>query len=1437
MPAYVLSARLEVAGAKDFIDDLDKATRAARDTSDAFKKLKGLDVAINLRGAKDFDDDATRAALAAYDLDDALEKLKAQSSAISLDGAAKFLRQLDEVQLAIIKAKDYFDEFNRDPIHLDRIAGIETVVADLKDLRQHTESAVTALKKLRELDLNLDVNGADEAIADISRVEEVAMRMVRTFNVLESDPLNLGATGIAELRSDLELADAAAAGLDRSLRGINTAKIREAADETSKLHQIMGNLGRGLAYSAMDRVFDTVADGAADAAREVVAFDEKLKNALSITASGTNLAQLEGEFKSLARSISKDLGTPVSEVAAGFYDLISAGLTMDEVMAGIEPAARFAKGGLIDLEDAVHKGAQAFAIFKNAANEAGGTGYTMQQIFDALAQASNVSQGDIDTFADALTNKAGTAAYNFGQTLETTLGVLAAFHERGVEGKVAGEQYSIVLRDMRIKAIKNAEAFERMGISVFDSSGNMRQLTDIIPDVQQAFAGMNDKMAQAELLGLGFTLRSSNVILSLIGMGDRASYFKDKMLEADGAVDRMVNIQLTSLQSMLDRLRAYSIDLAIVGLDKLFDVGAFLRDTFRPALEAIAPAAEAFARGIGGVASAVGPLVGGAIVAGIQGIATAIEAIGNFASQHLGAVQTFGEFLALIAVGGTAAYLAGPLLAGFSSVMGAAKLSYGAIQTFVVEMLTVKNTGSYLDVLKAGWEGLGDSIRRNPTVAIGLFVAAMAGMANEVRKNQQDAEDWANAIAGAFDTTTLGGMASATLELEKQAVHAREAAKETRGFGDFLKTTADIIPFIDFENTSIDLYDAAKAAEEMARQMRETATESNGVVNALADWASNGQVFGPIVGNVDEVRAKIQELGAASGLAGGEFQISADRLRRIGEANNIDFARPWQEWLPKLYDVAIAQSGVAEALRNVGVSAADADALASTMADSTSDMGDAAGDAAEQFDALTEAIRGMVDGPLQKFASDTSFQGAMADFVETTKEAGLNLDAATESGRKTRDALVGLVDEALNWAEAQATMPDGTKDMGLYAEKVGEAREALINLITPLAGSRDAAEALVNQLGLVPETKDVAIAVNAEGLAEAQAGLDAAATDRNTRITAVADTEIANDTLDGWVQVQRTVGVMTDVSISAANDTLDGWVQTKRATTVITEADVNPAETKVQAVVTAPRTITISTGADTGPADTKLTEVTTRPRVATVLTEAQVAGAEVALAALTTARRVVTFEATDNGSSAGLNAGFDYTARKRDAWVDVTDFGAGAALNAGLDYLARARTAYLDVIVRTYNSDVVRPDGGIAALADGGVVEYYARGGMRESHVAQIAPANTMRVWAEPETGGEAYIPLSPAKRQRSLKVWEETGKRLGVQGFADGGLTQSAARSLGQAATPVVVTVSPGAIQANVSAAVGADPSFLADRIQEAIKPALDEFALDLATTIRRQR
>lgn len=65
----------------------------------------------------------------------------------------------------------------------------------------------------------------------------------------------------------------------------------------------------------------------------------------------------------------------------------------------------------------------------------------------------------------------------------------------------------------------------------------------------------------------------------------------------------------------------------------------------------------------------------------------------------------------------------------------------------------------------------------------------------------------------------------------------------------------------------------------------------------------------------------------------------------------------------------------------------------------------------------------------------------------------------------------------------------------------------------------------------------------------------------------------------------------------------------------------------------------------------------------------------------------------------------------------------------------------------------------------------YANGGI-ENHRAQIARPGAMRLWAEPETGGEAYIPLASKKRGRSTQILRTVADRFGynLTPYANGG-------------------------------------------------------------------
>ena len=126
-------------------------------------------------------------------------------------------------------------------------------------------------------------------------------------------------------------------------------------------------------------------------------------------------------------------------------------------------------------------------------------------------------------------------------------------------------------------------------------------------------------------------------------------------------------------------------------------------------------------------------------------------------------------------------------------------------------------------------------------------------------------------------------------------------------------------------------------------------------------------------------------------------------------------------------------------------------------------------------------------------------------------------------------------------------------------------------------------------------------------------------------------------------------------------------------------------------------------------------------------------------------------------------------------WVNGKHARVTASANTGS---ARSALNALTRPLRTTVTAVVHTVGNVASAVKG---LFHANGGMYERHDPQIAKAGAYRVWAEPETEGEAYIPFARSKRGRSRMIAAQAVQRLGgsVQWFANGGITGAQARMI----------------------------------------------------------
>lgn len=133
---------------------------------------------------------------------------------------------------------------------------------------------------------------------------------------------------------------------------------------------------------------------------------------------------------------------------------------------------------------------------------------------------------------------------------------------------------------------------------------------------------------------------------------------------------------------------------------------------------------------------------------------------------------------------------------------------------------------------------------------------------------------------------------------------------------------------------------------------------------------------------------------------------------------------------------------------------------------------------------------------------------------------------------------------------------------------------------------------------------------------------------------------------------------------------------------------------------------------------------------------------------------------TIDGNNDAANAKLEVIKAAIDGYSPYVNINANDYVSGKMEGIKAAwngQTWYVNIVGQYSQS------GGPSAQADGSVLSFYAGGGFhRERHVAQIAPAGAWRVWAEPETGGEGYIPLAKSKRKRSEAILGEIADIFG---------------------------------------------------------------------------
>jgi len=296
--------------------------------------------------------------------------------------------------------------------------------------------------------------------------------------------------------------------------------------------------------------------------REFAKFDGALVKSQAIM--GDLTKAMEDDMADAARAVAKATTFSAEQAAESFFFLASAGLDAKSSIAALPSVAAFAQAGMFDMARATDLLTDAqSALGLTIKNDAVANMENMVKISDVLVRANTLANASVEQFSTALTTKAGAALKALGKDVEEGVAVLAAFADQGIKGEIAGTQLGIVLRDLTTKAITNKGAFTEMGIAVFDSTGDMNNLGDIIGDIEGALSGMSDETQKATLLQLGFSDKSLASLQALLGTSEAIKTYETELRSSMGYTEQVANKQLDTFNSQLKLLESAIIDVAI----------------------------------------------------------------------------------------------------------------------------------------------------------------------------------------------------------------------------------------------------------------------------------------------------------------------------------------------------------------------------------------------------------------------------------------------------------------------------------------------------------------------------------------------------------------------------------------------------------------------------------------------------------------------------------------------------------------------------------------------------------------------------------------------------------------------------------------------------------------------------------------------------------
>ena len=408
---------------------------------------------------------------------------------------------------------------------------------------------------------------------------------------------------------------------------------------------------------------------------------------LGITSDAT--AQLNGEtvnvmdsLETLARDMGAKTKFSATEAAEAINILAMAGYDTNQIYSGLPQLLSLAAAGDLEIASAADITTGILAGFNMETTESA-------EVVDKLAKLASSAKGNVSSFGAGLSTVAG-QAQTTGQSFDDMAAALGILGNNNVSASEGGKMLQRVLKNLYQPTSAGSAALSALGVSAYDAEGKARALPEVLQDLQQAMAGMNDEAKNASMAQI-FDVAAIRGANALIGSAGAAfDELKGKILDSKDAAQQMADVRMETLGGQLQILKSQAEEAGI-------SFGKALMPQIKELVQKAQKAADwinklndkqkqAIVRAAA-LAAAAGPLliVGGKLVSGVGHLVSgagkllqlAPKAVSAFNAMKAGALALNPALLAGVAA---AAALAGGIALAVKAHNDYIESAYGMTQ-------------------------------------------------------------------------------------------------------------------------------------------------------------------------------------------------------------------------------------------------------------------------------------------------------------------------------------------------------------------------------------------------------------------------------------------------------------------------------------------------------------------------------------------------------------------------------------------------------------------------------------------------------------------------------------------------------------------------------------------------------------------------------------